>query len=207
MDEHPVLLTEPPHNPISHREQLAEAFFETFRAPALFVAPPAVLSLYASGRTTGVVLDVGNGVTHCVPVYELGLRSAPLHRPQRRGKPRRHGPAAGPVAQERPQPDHGLASAMIPALPPRLGGPARPRRAADGDPAVGPRPARDPVCQRRAGRGDDHAPGAGRLCSFVPVHAVAELTSLLNDDSVPSTGLRPTSLNQPACRVLLALHR
>lgn len=70
MDEHPVLLTEPPHNPTSHREQLAEVFFETFRAPAMFVAPPAVLSLYASGRTTGVVLDVGEGVTHCIPVYE-----------------------------------------------------------------------------------------------------------------------------------------
>ncbi|KAL7470697.1 hypothetical protein ACHAXS_010950 [Conticribra weissflogii] len=70
MDEHPVLLTETPHNPTSHREQLAELFFETFRAPALFVAPPAVLSLYASGRTTGVVLDVGEGVTHCIPVYE-----------------------------------------------------------------------------------------------------------------------------------------
>ena len=70
MDEHPILLTEPPHNPNSHREQLAEIFFETFRSPALFVAPPAVLSLYASGRTTGVVLDVGEGVTHCIPVYE-----------------------------------------------------------------------------------------------------------------------------------------
>jgi centractin len=36
----------------------------------LFLAPPAVLSLYASGRTTGVVLDVGHGLTHCIPVYE-----------------------------------------------------------------------------------------------------------------------------------------
>lgn len=70
MEEHPVLLTESPHNPTSQREQLAEIFFETFRVPALFVAPPAVLSLYASGRTTGVVLDVGEGVTHCIPVYE-----------------------------------------------------------------------------------------------------------------------------------------
>lgn len=70
LDEHPVLLTETPHNPTSHRLQLAEIFFETFHAPALFVAPPAVLSLYASGRTTGVVLDVGEGVTHCIPVYE-----------------------------------------------------------------------------------------------------------------------------------------
>ncbi|KAL7541622.1 hypothetical protein ACHAWF_006989, partial [Thalassiosira exigua] len=70
VDEHPVLLTEQPHNPTSHRDRLAEVFFETFRAPALFVAPPAVLGLYASGRTTGVVLDVGEGVTHCIPVYE-----------------------------------------------------------------------------------------------------------------------------------------
>jgi centractin len=69
-EEHPVLLTEVPHNPTSHRERMAEIFFESLRVPALFVAPPAVLSLYASGRTTGVVLDVGEGVTHCIPVYE-----------------------------------------------------------------------------------------------------------------------------------------
>lgn len=49
---------------------MAQIIFETFRAPALFLAPPAVLSLYASGRTTGVVLDVGHGLTHCIPVYE-----------------------------------------------------------------------------------------------------------------------------------------
>ena len=44
--------------------------FETFNAPAFYVAVQGVLSLYASGRTTGVVLDSGDGVTHIVPVYE-----------------------------------------------------------------------------------------------------------------------------------------
>ncbi|RLO12237.1 hypothetical protein DYB28_011915, partial [Aphanomyces astaci] len=69
-DEHPVLLTEAPLNPAANRVKAAEVFFESFNAPAFFVSPQAVLSLYASGRTTGVVLDVGDGVSHVVPVYE-----------------------------------------------------------------------------------------------------------------------------------------
>ena len=44
--------------------------FETFNVPAMYVCIQAVLSLYASGRTTGIVLDAGDGVSHNVPVYE-----------------------------------------------------------------------------------------------------------------------------------------
>lgn len=44
--------------------------FEKFNVPAFYLAIQAVLSLYSSGRTTGVVLDAGDGVTHTVPVFE-----------------------------------------------------------------------------------------------------------------------------------------
>ncbi|GLT74314.1 hypothetical protein SLA2020_461190 [Shorea laevis] len=69
-EEHPVLLTEAPLNPKLNREKTIEIMFEVFDVPATYVAIQAVLSLYASGRTTGVVMDSGEGVTHVVPIYE-----------------------------------------------------------------------------------------------------------------------------------------
>ena len=65
-----MLLTEPPLNPRSNRDTAAQILFETFNVPALHTSIQAVLSLYASGRTTGIVLDSGDGVSHAVPVYE-----------------------------------------------------------------------------------------------------------------------------------------
>jgi len=68
--DHPVLLTEAVHNPIRNRVDTAEVFFQQFSVPALYFAPPPVLSLYASGRTTGCVLDCGHGLSSVVPVCE-----------------------------------------------------------------------------------------------------------------------------------------
>merc|ERR1719266_3181840 len=69
-EEHPVLLTEAPRNPKSNREKMVTAMFETFNTPSFYVAVQAVLSLYSSGRTTGIVLDCGDGVSHTVPIFE-----------------------------------------------------------------------------------------------------------------------------------------
>ncbi len=69
-EDHAIMLTEAPRNPKKNRERMISIMFESFNVPQFYVAIQAILSLYASGRTTGCVVDSGDGVTHTVPVYE-----------------------------------------------------------------------------------------------------------------------------------------
>jgi len=64
------MLTEPPMNPKQNRETMVQKIFEKYQFDGAYVAIQAVLTLYAQGLLTGVVVDSGDGVTHIVPVYE-----------------------------------------------------------------------------------------------------------------------------------------
>jgi len=68
--EHKIMLTEAANNPKKNRSKLIECMFETFNFEGVQVSVQAVLTLYAQGLLTGVVVDSGDGVTHVVPVYE-----------------------------------------------------------------------------------------------------------------------------------------
>eukprot|EP01100_Stratorugosa_tubuloviscum_P010752 TRINITY_DN4656_c0_g1_i2.p1 TRINITY_DN4656_c0_g1~~TRINITY_DN4656_c0_g1_i2.p1 ORF type:complete len:374 (-),score=163.43 TRINITY_DN4656_c0_g1_i2:186-1307(-) len=68
--DYSVLLTENSLNGKQNREKMAQLMFETFNIAAIYISAPAVLSLYSSNRTTGIVLDSGDGVTSTTPIYE-----------------------------------------------------------------------------------------------------------------------------------------
>ncbi|EKX32181.1 hypothetical protein GUITHDRAFT_82545 [Guillardia theta CCMP2712] len=70
LKHHPVLLTEAPLNPKAKREEVCERFFEGFDCPAFYIGIQAVMSLYSTGKITGVVVESGQGVSCSVPIYQ-----------------------------------------------------------------------------------------------------------------------------------------
>ncbi|GAB2220439.1 hypothetical protein Droror1_Dr00008090 [Drosera rotundifolia] len=87
-EDHYFLLTESPLTAPENREYIGEIMFETFNVPGLYIAVQPVLALAAGYTTskcemTGVVVDIGDGGTHIVPVaegYVIGssIKSIPL---------------------------------------------------------------------------------------------------------------------------------
>ncbi|GLJ30075.1 hypothetical protein SUGI_0594720 [Cryptomeria japonica] len=65
-----ILLSDPPLNPTSNRQKMAETMFEKYNFAGLFIQISAILTLYAQGLLTGLVVDSGDGVTNIVPVID-----------------------------------------------------------------------------------------------------------------------------------------
>ena len=68
-EEHNVMLTEAIMNPKENKEKMAQIMFETFNVPGLYIALQPSLVLYASGEFTGIVLELGEGVSQFCPIY------------------------------------------------------------------------------------------------------------------------------------------
>ena len=65
-----VLLIESCKSRASDRMEWAEIIFDSYRAPSLSIGNSSTMAMFAAGRTTGVVVDCGAGLTSCVPVFE-----------------------------------------------------------------------------------------------------------------------------------------
>ena len=69
-EKHPVLMIDAPFNPKANREKMTQIMFEKFNSPAFYVDIQSKLSLFASGRTSGIVLESGDGLSIIVPISE-----------------------------------------------------------------------------------------------------------------------------------------
>mmetsp|Transcript_33743 Transcript_33743/g.46246 ORF Transcript_33743/g.46246 Transcript_33743/m.46246 type:complete len:376 (+) Transcript_33743:17-1144(+) len=78
-DEISILLIESPRSTAYDRTKWAEMMFEVFRAPSLCIGNSASLTIFASGRTTGLAVECGAGITSTTPVFEgLPLKHAAI---------------------------------------------------------------------------------------------------------------------------------
>jgi len=66
----PVIVSEAPFAPYENKARMAEILFEELHVESLFITNTSTLSLYANGKTTGIVVDLGYQTSSCVPIYE-----------------------------------------------------------------------------------------------------------------------------------------
>jgi actin-related protein 2 len=70
LSKHKILVTEAAMNPKKNRAMMAQLLFEKFGFGHVMFEMQALLTLFAEGETTGLVFDAGDGVSHCIPVYD-----------------------------------------------------------------------------------------------------------------------------------------
>ena len=62
------LLTEAPSNPNENKKKMGEILFEKLGVGYFNIEPQAKLTLFCEGLETGIILDSGDGVSHCIPI-------------------------------------------------------------------------------------------------------------------------------------------
>ena len=70
LNDKKILLTEAPFNPIENKLKMAKIVFEQLGFGFFNIETQAKLTLYCEGLQTGIILDSGDGVTHCIPIFE-----------------------------------------------------------------------------------------------------------------------------------------
>src|SRR5690606_15599847 len=69
-EDHPVLYPIHPLASKQRKEKWMQMSFETFNTPALNFVEDGVLAMYGTGRTTGISVCCGDGITSCSPIFE-----------------------------------------------------------------------------------------------------------------------------------------
>ena len=72
-EEYKILITQPIKNIKENKEKIAEIMFESFNIPGLYLADSTLLSLFGTGKFTGMVIDMGDGSTQFSPIYDKKL--------------------------------------------------------------------------------------------------------------------------------------
>ena len=65
-----LLMTDSPFNSKKNKQDIAEIVFEKFKIKSMALMNTAVLSLFATGKTSGIVAEVGEGTAYACPVFE-----------------------------------------------------------------------------------------------------------------------------------------
>ncbi|KAF2444258.1 Actin/actin-like protein [Karstenula rhodostoma CBS 690.94] len=83
LEESPLLMTEPGWNPTKAREKAIEIAMEEWGTPAFYLQKTGVLAAFASGKASGIIIDVGASHTSVTPVLDgmvlkKGVQKSPL---------------------------------------------------------------------------------------------------------------------------------